>query len=219
MPAGKHGRHLWLRRLSVVAGLAIFGLLLAFLPAEGPFAFDVRVMAWARSLREPTINSAISAITRVGSGPTLGLLTGVGALLIFPRSARWAVFFAIAMVGTAVLNQGLKWLVARARPEGPEALASAGGYAFPSGHAMGTCTLFLALFFVVRALFPRFQPGAAAIGLIMVGLVGWSRVHLGVHYPTDVVAGWAMSTAWVVLLQAWTHTADPRSIDEASVRD
>ncbi|MFW5875532.1 MAG: phosphatase PAP2 family protein [Myxococcota bacterium] len=215
MPTGKYGRHLWLRRASVVAGLAIFGLLLAFLPAEGPFAFDMRVMAWARSLREPVTTEVMTIITLLGNGPTLGLLTGVGTLLIFARSMRWAAFFAVAMTGTAALNQGLKWLIARTRPTASEALASAGGYAFPSGHAMGTCSLFLALFFVVRALFPRLQPGAAAVGGALAGLVGWSRVYLGVHYPTDVVAGWATSTAWVVLLQSWTHTADPRSIDEA----
>lgn len=208
-------RHRWVRRLTLVISLAVFGLLLAAVPARGPFAFDERVMGWAREAHGELLTALMVATTRLGDGEVLALLTVAGVALFFRRSWRWATFLAVATTGAGILNRALKLAIERARPSLFEPLAPAGGYAFPSGHAMGSAALFLALFFVVRAMAPQLQGIAAGLGMAVVAAVGVSRVYLGVHYPTDVVAGWAIGTAWVVLLQALAHRWIPRPVDGA----
>jgi membrane-associated phospholipid phosphatase len=196
-------RRVLLRRMVLSLAFATFGALLLGLPVDGPFTFERAVIDSMADGRSDGVTLVFQGITRVGDGWVLILLTVAGVLLIRPGSTTWAIFFGAAVAGAAVLNQVIKHLVARARPMDPEPILSAGGFAFPSGHAMGTAAFALGFYFVVRALVPRFQWAAAAVGVVFVGAVGASRVYLGVHYPTDVLAGWALGTAWVVLLGGW----------------
>ena len=109
------------------------------------------------------------------------------------RLAAWAVVTA-ALGGT--LGVVLKLLVSRARPEFPEPVATAGGYSFPSGHALNSmlCVGILILVFlpVLRA---RGKAVAYTVGAALVLLTGYDRIALGVHYVSDVLAGWAAALA------------------------
>lgn len=197
------------RSVVLGASFAVFGLLLGGLPPEGPHPLDAALMDAVVSVRTDVATLLFTGVTRLGDGWVVVLATVGGVALLALRSRLWAGFFGIAVAGAAALNQALKHLIGRVRPENPEPLAMAHGYAFPSGHAMATTAFALGLFFVVRALSPRHQWTAGAVGVVFVGFVGASRVYLGVHYPTDVLAGWALATGWVVLLATvaaqWTR--------------
>ena len=109
------------------------------------------------------------------------------------RLAAWAV--TTAAVG-GVLGVVLKLVVARARPAFPEPVAHASGYSFPSGHALNSflCTGILVLVFLpVLSRAGRLMAYAGAAGLVL--LTGYDRIALGVHYVSDVIAGWAVALA------------------------
>ncbi len=107
---------------------------------------------------------------------------------------RAAVLVLLAMAGAAVLETLTKLLVDRARPAFAEPVAHASGASFPSGHAMTS----MVAFGLLVVLLPAHRWLATAAGVVAVGLVGFSRLALGLHYLTDVVGGWLLGTAWLV---------------------
>ena len=115
------------------------------------------------------------------------------------RLAAWAVV-TIAIGG--VLGVVLKLLVDRARPSFPEPVAHASGYSFPSGHALNSAVTYL----TIGALLARAE-SKRTVRLYLIGvavlltlIIGASRVYLGVHWPSDVLAGWSVGAAWAVLV-------------------
>ncbi len=122
----------------------------------------------------------------------------VALVLALLASRRWreGLFAAIATGGSALLNIGAKRLFARDRPGLWESIAPETSYSFPSGHAMGSMTLALTLVLLTWRTRARWWVVAAMA--VFVPMVGLSRVYLGVHYPSDILAGWAAASAWVV---------------------
>jgi undecaprenyl-diphosphatase len=123
---------------------------------------------------------------------------GVGGLC-FLKQWRRAGMLAIVMVGTWILNDTLKDVFQRARPNPYFGILPPHNYSFPSGHS-----LFSFCFFgLIGAMFiPQLKTWAQRVAAwaavaILIFLVGFSRVYLGVHYPTDVVGGWLVGLAWV----------------------
>lgn len=117
------------------------------------------------------------------------LLTGG---LVWRKQYRYASFFGLA-VGGAALNLLAKAILGRPRPAFWASLAPETTYSFPSGHAMGSAAVVLALgLLLTRGRWRVWLPGA----LFVLG-VGFSRVYLGVHYPSDVLSGWIAALGWV----------------------
>ena len=196
---------LW-RQHRALLGLLVLGVALPwglFLKAsseiqEGEgFPGDQSILAWLHAHASPALNTLALAFTRVG-GPLP--MSGLAALLFWyfwrhpPRRRAW--FFLVALGGAMLLNVLAKTILGRVRPAFWQSLAPETTPSFPSGHAMGSLALALTLFLLLRASRWRWLAGAA--GLLFVLGVGWSRMYLGVHYPSDVVAGWVASTAWVL---------------------
>jgi undecaprenyl-diphosphatase len=123
----------------------------------------------------------------------------VGLMLVKKRGAAWLVVG--ASVGAMVLSSALKHLVGRARPEVVPHLQVVYTYSFPSGHSMMSSAIYLTL----GSLMARLVPGRWAkvyvlvLSLVLTFFVGVSRVYLGVHYPTDVLAGWTAGLVWGLL--------------------
>jgi membrane-associated phospholipid phosphatase len=116
------------------------------------------------------------------------------ALLAF-RRWREAAFAIIAFAGSALLNLATKHYFQRDRPALWDSIAPETTFSFPSGHAMGSMTLAAVL--VLLAWPTRGRWPVLVLALAFTGLVGVSRLYLGVHYPSDVLGGWAAGMAWV----------------------
>ena len=114
--------------------------------------------------------------------------------LVLRRRFRDGLFFGIAVTGSAVLDIVAKNHFARLRPDLWLSITPESTYSFPSGHAMGSATLGVAVILLCWPTSWRWPVMIA--GLVFVLLVGVSRVYLGVHYPSDILAGWTAAIAW-----------------------
>jgi len=118
------------------------------------------------------------------------------AVLVWRKRWREASFVAICFVGSALLNMGSKRFFQRDRPSLWESIAPESTFSFPSGHAMGSMTLAVTL--VLLAWNTRWRWPVALSVVTFAVLVSLSRVYLGVHYPSDILAGWCAALVWVV---------------------
>ncbi len=183
---------------------ALLGALYAFVELaeevyekEG-FSFDQPILTWLNSHQSPPLTTLFLALSFIGSVFFLGPLTLALVAALWQRSQRSAVFLILGVGGAVALNFAFKALLARVRPDLFPQLSPVGGFAFPSGHTMASTGFFLTLFLIVRRLAPRWQGVAATVGLLLTLGIGLSRNYLQVHYPSDVLAGWALSSAWVL---------------------
>ena len=159
------------------------------------------VQGWEASWLTPIMNS----FTLIGSTKAvMFLIIAVTALLYWVFRARSsAYFFFFALIGTGVLNQSLKIIFKRARPEFHR-LAEATGYSFPSGHTMMAFSLYT---MAVILLWRQLRTTTAKIVLLafavfMFGMIAISRIYLGVHYPSDIAGGISASAFWIILTMA-----------------
>ena len=181
--------------LGVLLPLAGFGALAEDV-GEGGLPWDEPILRWAHRHATPGLDRAAVLLSHLGywwGAVPLGV--GVLVLLLAIRHWRRARFFATAVGGATLLDVLAKLAFHRVRPALWKSLAPETSYSFPSGHAMGTMALAAAL--VVVTWPTRARWWVVAAGSVLVLLVGLSRVYLGVHYPSDILAGWAASLAWV----------------------
>jgi undecaprenyl-diphosphatase len=107
----------------------------------------------------------------------------------------------ISVVGGLLLSNLLKWSYARPRPDLVPAIVQVYSASFPSGHATMSAVTYLALGVLLAEVHParRFKLYFISLALVITVAVGLSRIYLGVHYPTDVLAGWCIGAAWALL--------------------
>jgi undecaprenyl-diphosphatase len=153
-------------------------------------------------------------ITALGSPTVLGLtVLAVTGYLLLHGLYRNGMFIFAASVGGWVLNWLLKLAFSRARPEVVPHLREVMSSSFPSGHALTSAAVYLTL----GTLLMRIAEGrlakyyCIAIAMFVTFLVGVSRVFLGVHYPSDVVAGWLIGMSWALLCWAVERTLERRA--------
>ena len=141
------------------------------------------------------------------------------AIWLWRRGAtRLAIWAALTMVIGGVLGVVLKLIVARARPALPNPVAHASGYSFPSGHALNS---FLCVGILILVFLPVLRPAgkavAYAVGAALVLLTGYDRVALGVHYVSDVLAGWGCALAVIAgtaaAFEIWRREHGRPSVD------
>ena len=153
----------------------------------------------------PWLTEAVRDYTALG-GVLLRHIVAIGALvaLLFLRLRREAVLLALTIGGGWAVNSGLKALVGRPRPEIVSHLTEAGGLSFPSGHSFNSAVVYIAIALAFAALSPRQSVRLTVIGVAMALtlLVSLSRVWLGVHYPSDAIAGWLGGAGWAFMAAA-----------------
>lgn len=141
----------------------------------------------------------------------------VAALLWWRRLHRDKVTFLIAMIGTCILIVVLKLYFHRSRPDVPWVLVEEDSFSFPSGHSIAAVVLYGSLLLLglqhLRRLWQRLVISGLSIGMI-VG-IGVSRIYLGIHYPSDVAAGYLVGCTWLatVVLAEWELTKMDRQDD------
>ena len=183
--------------LCIALPLWTFGELAEDVLEAEPFAFDQPILLLMRSLAGPEADAFFLVVSALGFGwGVIPLDIALVLVLTLKRRAREATFAALAIGGSALLNMAAKRSFQRDRPALWESIAPETTYSFPSGHAMGSATLACVL--VVLAWRTRARVAFAASCIVLVALVGASRVYLGVHYPSDILAGWAAAVAWTV---------------------
>jgi undecaprenyl-diphosphatase len=158
--------------------------------------------AYAR--RHDEFVTAMKALSTIGSAPVYWVVFGVIVLWLAWRGRRkTAVFVAVTMLGSAALNALVKAAVHRARPVLPEPVAHAGGLSFPSGHAQSAVVAFgLLLLLALPHLRGAWRGAAIGLAAAMVLAIGVSRVALGVHFVSDVLAGYVLGAAWLAAMAA-----------------
>jgi membrane-associated phospholipid phosphatase len=181
----------------VLVPLAVFFLLAAGLGEDEVAAFDRGALRAVEHLHVAAATSAMRGLTFFGDylGATL-LTVALIAVLVALRRRRDALFVAAVMAGSGVLQYLIKLAFARPRPSAFPPLVTMNSFSFPSGHAMTSASLVLALTVVCWR--SRWRWAAIAGGTVFALAVSFTRLYLGVHYPSDLLAGWCLSVAWTV---------------------
>jgi undecaprenyl-diphosphatase len=182
---------------AVLLPLLLFGLIAEDVLEREQFFFDAPLLLYFHRIANPAMNAVMVTFSRLGyQWGVVPVDIAVIVLLLYLRRQRDTLFFGLSVGGGGILNQVAKTMFGRERPTFWESIAPEPTLSFPSGHAMGSMALVVAL---VVLLWPtRWRLHALILGIFFVVMVGLSRVYLGVHYPSDVLAGWAASLAWVM---------------------
>jgi membrane-associated phospholipid phosphatase len=186
-------------------GLSFRQLLDNVLESDGIAVADRPVLRFLAAHREPWLVTTMQLISDVGSPVGVGIMAiVVGVTVAWVRRSWLPLLVAgFGAAGIGMINLTVKWLVSRSRPPVAIAVLGEDGYSFPSGHTIGTTAVWLlsawmASRWVIRGHTSRDLLWIGA--LIMIIAVGISRVYLGVHFPSDVMAGWTLGAAWAVMI-------------------
>lgn len=194
------GRHKWqfvVLFVGILGPLYAFGELAEDVRAGQAFTWDEPVLLYAHSFSSPWLDRVMLFFSRVGYAfGVIPLDFGITIALLVLRRWRSAFFFGIAAGGATLLNGGAKLAFGRVRPALWASIAPETTFSFPSGHAMASTALVAAICVLVWS--TRWRWVALTLGSIFVVMVCLSRVYLGVHYPSDVLAGCMASLAWVM---------------------
>ena len=179
----------------VAVALAIFDLQDTALAG-----FDASMAEDLRDRLPLPVLRLIAMITRLGDPLWVTVVACLMlSLLLLRRHWQLAVVWAVALLGILPINGSLKALFRRMRPLHDHGFVIEPGWSFPSGHAFGAVVFYGMLAYVLLRLTPRFHRAIIAATMLLIGVVGISRVLLQVHYFSDVLAGYTAGAAWLVL--------------------
>ncbi len=198
--------------IAALGGIALCAFVFLRLGSEiregDTHAFDTGVLLALRTgypahpVGPQWLEASMIDVTALGGGTVLTLVS-LGVIGFLLAGGRWARagFVAVAVVGSVLLNFLLKFEYARPRPELVAHLVDVTSTSFPSGHAMNSTAVYLTLgVLLARSVQQRrLKLYLVGIAALLALLIGASRVYLGVHYPTDVLAGWTAGAAWAAL--------------------
>ena len=199
----------WFRESVVVRIVAGFGIAALILWAigwlvTGPYkgtvaGFDSNIRYFMRQIQSPMWTALLLTVTKLGSTLVLAIIGSVaGIAFLALRWFRPLMLFVLTMVGQAALHHGFKWLIERPRPPALMSYKDLESFSFPSGHAVSALCMYGAIAWIVatRTENTAAKFGIAASAIVLIFLIGMSRVYIGVHYPTDVLAGLLAAFVW-----------------------
>ncbi|MEO5949493.1 MAG: phosphatase PAP2 family protein [Candidatus Saccharimonas sp.] len=198
----------WLKvdNLSLVLLFIVFWVpVIVFLKLAGeviekePIAFDTVIINWLHAHANPFLDSFFLVFTNIGG--VIGIVTITILLvtyLLYKKQRRNSLLLVAGVGGAAVANLILKALFQRDRPSLFDPSVVETSFSFPSGHAMASSALILCVILIFWH--TKWRWLVTLIGAIVVLAISVSRLYLGVHYPTDIIAGWCASTAWVAIV-------------------
>jgi len=189
----------------LIAGATGFGLLLLLVRDGWPplVSFDRNAV--------DTLNHAVAgdrvAVTVLTGVTGLGgrtiliwLVTVSTAIMLIRRQYQLTAYMLVTGLGALALDPAIKALVGRLRPLVPSPVATAPGYSFPSGHVLDATVFYGVMLLVFLPIIPpRLRKLATGLAIALVAAIGFSRVAIGVHYPSDVMGGWLLGVAWLAI--------------------
>jgi membrane-associated phospholipid phosphatase len=189
-----------LAALFVAAVFAFAHIAEDYLTGDPIVRWDVHLASWLHAHSSPSLVSLFEIVTYAGNAVFLAVVTATACVLLVRRRAvNEAALVALVAIGVEIVNGGLKLLFHRPRPE--LAFIHLDTYSFPSGHAASSAAIYGAIAFLLvrRRSWPA-RAGVVSAAAVLVAIVGFSRLYLGVHYLSDVLAGFSLGAAW---LFAW----------------
>lgn len=194
--------------IGLIACATALILLVGLVIARRPFQFDPDILLslrtagdLARPIGPDWLHRAMIDITALGGGTVLTLVVVAVVVLMIARKLWWrAALVAVATLSGSQLVAVLKDYVGRPRPELVDHLVQASGLSFPSGHAANSAIVYL----TIALLASQVARGRAVrttlivLAALLVTAIGASRVYLGVHWPSDVLAGWSFGSLWAL---------------------
>lgn len=163
--------------------------------------FDMSIIDFVQSYNSPFLTSLMNFFTFIGSPVVLFLFSMLSVVLMSWQKKRWeSLFLVIALVGGTIFNQLLKWIFHRQRPSFHRLIVET-GYSFPSGHSMDSF-VFYGMLCMLLFVFLRSKLAKTTVILftiLVILMVGLSRIYLGVHFPSDVLAGYAAGGVWLTV--------------------
>ena len=210
--------------LAVAVLLGLFAVLGSEMAEGETLAFDRQVLLGLRQAADPAtplgpawLVRAMVDLTSLGGVAVLTLVTFLAAgFLLSSRKPALALFVLASVGGGALVGTLLKSLFLRARPDVVPHLVQVDSASFPSGHAMNSAVVYLTLgALLARSMGDRRIRGyLLMVSMLLVVLIGFTRIYVGVHWPTDVLAGWAVGAAWAILCSVVAQALQRRSAVE-----
>jgi undecaprenyl-diphosphatase len=185
--------------IGVIFPLIIFSIL-AFKvnQNEGGFSWDIAILLKIHSTAQPFLDQFAKNFTNLGNFGSIIILI-LPLILVFIYQKKWALgaYLTLTIVGNEQINNITKIGFHRLRPHLWESIIPfPSSFSFPSGHAMGSMTLVVALLIISWR--TKWRVVIATLGFLYVILIGWTRLYLGVHFPSDILGGWLLGITWSV---------------------
>ena len=190
--------------LAAIATLVFLGWLADEVLDGETRQFDDATRAAVHTLASPSLTLLMRGISFLGSSQFLTVATILAIVWFAWRKwGREAKLFALTMIGASALNITLKLAFKRPRPVPFFDLTAPESYSFPSGHSLASCCFFAGLAAILSGRIRRRRPRTImwTIAIVMFLLIGLSRIYLGVHYTTDVIAGFAAASIWILVVR------------------
>ena len=220
-PAEELGLHLTLGILALLLAMAGFAQIAGAVVDGAPITeLDLRLAAWlhAHAHESDLLRGFLIGVTHLHSTPGMLTMTVLAAAWLYRRGARhWMLTLLVTVPGGMLLNVAMKHTFERARPHFDEPILSLTTYSFPSGHSVAATLLYglLACYLAREARSWRARALIVTAACTMIALVAGSRLYLGAHYLSDVLAGIAEGCAWLAICVTGTATLRRRQAARA----
>lgn len=192
--------------MKIIRFLAILATMLALLTAGVVWGtsfllpLDLAVENFLLSVRSSTLVEQFTLFTYLGETSVIIAITlVVTLLLVYKRQWAYALGVKVAVVGALTTNYVMKHLIERERPGGLIPTSIDTSSSFPSGHATFSMALYGTLAYLLCRLYPQHARAIVWGAVALMGMMGFSRLYLGFHFPTDVVAGLILGAFWVIV--------------------
>ncbi len=162
------------------------------------FQIDLRIMNLVSAFRDAGITKALIFFTYLGNWQVIIGLSIIAIIILgLLRERRKIVFLAMALISGEVIKELLKFLIHRPRPDISFSLISESGYSFPSGHAVISVIFYgMVVYFIYKLCRKIWQKIILLVAFAtLILLIGFSRIYLGVHWASDIIAGWLIGFA------------------------
>jgi len=202
-PAGSLGLDVTIGAIILIGASWIFGKIAEDVVTGDPLtAVDREIAVWLHLHATPTLTEALKFISLLASWPVvMGICLFLALYFVRERSRYHLLALMLTIPIGMLMNGMLKYAFHRSRPAWDDPILMIGSFSFPSGHAMAATLLygFLAAFVVRKVQAWRWRVLAVLAAVLLIVLIGFSRLYLGVHYLSDVLAGMAAGSAWLAL--------------------
>ncbi|GJD19991.1 hypothetical protein RIVM261_049470 [Rivularia sp. IAM M-261] len=205
-------RYIHPRLVTLIATLGTFGLavclVILFIVAKlaeevlekEAFKFDTTFLLWLHQFSNPALDNLMLFITNLGNPTTVVIVAFITlAILLWRRYRLEIMIFILTCLGGVILNTGLKLFFSKPRPQLWNQLITEKSFSFPSGHAIGSMVLYGFIAYLLAFHYPRFSGLIYIVAVILIGAIGLSRLYLGVHWPTDIIAGYGVGFLWLTI--------------------